>query len=119
MNRLFEKRMRLERRSRRVKFAIMARHPRPRLVFNRTNQYLWAQVVDDSKGITLCAATTKEKEFAGSKKNKAAAVKLGALIAERAKEKGIKSVVLDRRGRLYHGRVAAFADAAREKGLEL
>lgn len=118
MDRLLDKQKRLERRVKRVKAAILSRHPRPRLVFNRSNKYLSCQIIDDGKGITLCAATTSEKNFEGSTQNKGAAKKLGEIIAARAKEKGVKEVVLDRRGRLYHGRIAAFADAARENGLE-
>ncbi len=118
MNRVMDKKKRLERRILRVKSAIMARSPRPRLVFNRTNRYLSCQVIDDSKGVTLCAATTSEKEFEGPGHNVEAAKKLGAIIAKRAKEKGVTTVVLDRRGRLYHGRISAFADAVRENGLE-
>jgi large subunit ribosomal protein L18 len=118
MNSLLEKKKRLERRITRVRYAIKARYPRPRLVFNRSNKYLSAQIVDDSKGVTLVYASTQEKDFSGSKKNKEAAQKLGQIIAARAIEKGVKSVVLDRRGLLYHGRISMFADAAREKGLE-
>jgi large subunit ribosomal protein L18 len=118
MDRLRHKKVRLERRRKRVKSAIISRNPRPRLVFNRSNRYLACQLIDDQKGLTICAASTNEKDFSGPKKNKEAAEKLGKMIAERAKEKGVKSVALDRRGILYHGRIAAFADAARENGLE-
>ncbi len=118
MNSLLEKKKRLQRRITRVRFAIKARYPRPRLVFNRSNRYLSAQIIDDSQGITLAYATTREKDFSGSRKDSEAAKKLGEMIALRAVEKGVKAVVLDRRGLLYHGRIAAFADAAREKGLE-
>ena len=118
MHRLELKRTRLKRRVARVRNDIKARNPRPRLVLNRTNKYLWVQIIDSAGSATICAASTREKDFSGSKKNKDAAKKLGELIATRAQEKGIKQVVLDRRGRLYHGRIAAFADAAREKGLE-
>lgn len=119
MNRLAHKRMRLERRMRRGAYSIKARTPRPRLVFKRSNRFLSCQIVDDQKGLTIVSATTSEKDFTGSKKDTEAAKKLGELIAQRAKEKGVGKVVLDRRGILYHGRIAAFADAAREKGLEL
>lgn len=118
MNRLETKRKRIARRVTRVRYDIKPKTPRPRLVVNRTNRYLAVQIVDDATGKTLCAAATNEKSFAKKGKNKEAAAALGELIASRAAEKGVKKVVLDRRGNLYHGRVAAFADAAREKGLE-
>lgn len=119
MDRLGIKRTRLKRRVQRVRYGIRSRNPRPRLVFVRSNRYLSAQVIDDLKGATICAATTAGKGFAGSsRKNKDAAKQLGGMLAERALAKGIKQVVLDRRGRLFHGRVGVFADAAREKGLE-
>ncbi len=118
MDRLGIKRARLGRRIERVRYGIRSRNMRPRLVFHRSNRYLSAQVIDDASGRTLCSATTSGKSFSANRKNKEAAAKLGAMMAERALAKGIKSVVLDRRGRLYHGRVSAFADAAREKGLE-
>ena len=119
MNRLEEKRTRLARRKDRVRFAIRSRKIRPRLVFNRSNRFLAVQLIDDVKGVTLCQASTMEEGFkSGSRKNKEAAKKLGALVAERIVKLGIKQVVLDRRGLLYHGRLAEFADAAREKGLE-
>lgn len=94
---------------------------RPRLVFNKTNKYLIAQVVDDKQGVTLAYATSYEKSFpetGGSRKNKKAAEEMGKIIAQRAIEKGVKQVMLDRSGMLYHGKIAAFADAAREVGLE-
>jgi len=118
MNRITQKKVRLQRRVNRVRFAIRSRHMRPRLVFNRTNRFLMVQVIDDEKGVTICSASTQEKDFSGSKKNKEAAKKLGEIIAKRAKEKGITKIVLDRRGRLYHGRIAEFAEAARSGGLE-
>ena len=94
---------------------------RPRLVFNKSNRYLIAQVIDDSRGQTLVYATTKEKNFPpheNSKKSKSAAVQLGKVIAERAKQHGITKVMLDRSGMIYHGVIAAFAESAREEGLE-
>ena len=118
MERLKQKREGLKRRIRSVRFKIKSRHPRPRLVVKRTNNYIWTQIIDDEKGITLCSATTKKLDLAGNKKNKKAAEKLGEEIAGIALEKGIKKVVMDRRGRLYHGRIAAFAGAVRKKGLE-
>ena len=92
---------------------------RPRLAVFRSIAHIYAQVIDDAKGVTVVAASTNEK---GSKNEKggnvASAKEIGRRVAERAKEKGIKQVVFDRGGYLYHGRVKALADAAREAGLE-
>ena len=90
---------------------------RPRLAVFRSVSHIYAQVIDDTKGLTLAAASSIEGEgFDGG--NVAAAKRIGQTVAERAKEKGIKSVVFDRGGYVYHGRVKALADAAREAGLE-
>lgn len=118
MNRVQDKRARLQRRVTRVRHAIRPKTTRPRLVVNRSNRFIAVQIIDDISGKTLCAAATNEKGFAKKGKNKDSAKALGELIAQRAAEKGVKKVVLDRRGFLYHGKIAAFADAAREKGLE-
>jgi large subunit ribosomal protein L18 len=94
---------------------------RPRLNVYRSNKHIYAQIIDDQKGITLVSASTLDAELKGSIENGGnvdAAQKVGALIAKRAKEKGITSVVFDRGGYLYHGRVKALADSAREAGLE-
>ncbi|MDF3819060.1 50S ribosomal protein L18 [Leptospira sp. 96542] len=110
-----------ERRAERVRFKIRSTSNRPRLVFNKTNRYLTAQIIDDTKGVTLVYATTLEKDFPkheNSKKSKAAATELGKIVAEKAKKAGVSQVVLDRSGMVYHGRIAAFADSAREGGLE-
>ena len=89
---------------------------RPRLSVFRSDKNIYAQVIDDSQGVTLAHASSLEGgKGAGS--NKDAAAKVGALIAQRALEKGVKDVVFDRGGYLYHGRVKALADAAREAGL--
>jgi large subunit ribosomal protein L18 len=90
-----------------------------RLVVYRSNQYLYAQIVDDLKGNTLAQANTNEKALGtlASKKNLAAAEALGKLVAERAIEKNVQKVVFDRNGYNYHGRVKALADAARKAGL--
>lgn len=92
----------------------------PRLCVYKSLNHIYAQIIDDSNGCTLVAASTREKalEDLGSKTNTEAASKVGALIASKAKEKGIVSVVFDRSGYKYHGRVAALAEAARENGLE-
>lgn len=95
-------------------------HGRPRLSVFRSNRHIYAQVIDDSAGHTLVSASTMETGVAGPGKvaaDRNSASKVGQLIAERAREKGISEVVLDRGSCRYHGRVAALADAAREAGL--
>lgn len=91
---------------------------RPRLSVFRSSKNIYAQVIDDERGVTLAAASSLES---GEKKQKGAdkdaAARVGALVAQRAMEKGVKDVVFDRGGYLYHGRVKALADAAREAGL--
>ncbi len=107
------------RRHRRVRKKISGTPERPRLAVFRSNNHLVVQVIDDLAGKTLAAASTHEKDLkAGSTGNIEAATKVGKLIAQRSAEAGIKSVVFDRAGYKYHGRVAAVADAAREGGLE-
>ena len=93
---------------------------RVRLSVFRSSKHIYVQIIDDNKGQTLAAASTMEKTMRGEGKKGAnvdAAKAVGKLIAERAKEKGIKDVVFDRGGYLYHGRIKALADAAREGGL--
>jgi large subunit ribosomal protein L18 len=93
---------------------------RPRLAVFRSNRHITAQVIDDRTGRTLAAASTTESALrAGANGNVDSATKVGTLVAERAKAAGIDKVVFDRGGNLYHGRVAAVANAAREAGLEL
>jgi large subunit ribosomal protein L18 len=92
---------------------------RPRLAVYRSLNHIYAQVIDDSSGVTLVAASTAEPDLRGkSGGNVAAAKEVGRLIAERAKAKGINLVVFDRGGYIYHGRVQGLAEAAREAGLE-
>jgi large subunit ribosomal protein L18 len=94
---------------------------RPRLSVFRSSKHIYAQVIDDTKGETLAAASTLEKDVRTAGKTGAnieAAKSVGRLLAERAQQKGVKQVVFDRGGYLYHGRVKALADAAREGGLE-
>ena len=91
---------------------------RPRLAVYRSNANISAQVIDDVAGVTLVSASTLEKSFEGIGSNKEAAKKIGEIIAKRANEKGITEVVFDRGGYLYHGRVSALADGAREGGLK-
>ena len=94
---------------------------RPRLAVYRSNKHIYAQVIDDAKGATLIAASTLDvdaKKDLKSGGNIAAAKAVGKLVAERAKAKGIEAVLFDRGGYLYHGRVKALAEAAREAGLK-
>ena len=90
----------------------------PRLSVYRSTKHIYAQIIDDVNGVTLVAANTLEKEFEGATGNCEAAKKVGLVLAERAKAKGINEVVFDRGGYVYHGRVAALAEGAREGGLE-
>ena len=106
-----------KRRHRRVRGKITGTPERPRLNVFRSEKHIYAQVIDDTKGVTLCSASSLEKEFEGSGSNKTAARKVGKIVAERAAAKGIDIVVFDRGGYLYHGRVKELADAAREGGL--
>lgn len=110
-----------DRRKARVRRSLRANSgTRPRLAVHRSSKNIYAQVIDDAQGKTIAAASTLEKNVKGSLKtgaDKAAAAAVGKLIAERATKAGIKEVVFDRGGYLYHGRVKALADAAREGGL--
>lgn len=90
----------------------------PRLSVYRSTKHIYAQIIDDVAGVTLASASTGEKDFGMNGGNKEAAKKVGALIAERALAKGIKTVVFDRGGFEFHGRVAELAAGAREAGLE-
>ncbi|MEU7784166.1 MULTISPECIES: 50S ribosomal protein L18 [unclassified Amycolatopsis] len=103
----------------RLRKKVSGTEQRPRLVVKRSSRHIAVQVIDDLAGHTLASASTLEADlraFDGDKKAKAA--KVGALVAERAKNAGISAVVFDRGGNAYHGRIAALADAAREAGLE-
>ena len=102
----------------RIRKKISGTVERPRLAVFRSLKHIYAQVIDDASGRTLAAASSGEKGATFNGGNVAGAKEVGRLIAERAKEKGIKSVVFDRGGYQYHGRVKALADAAREGGLE-
>ena len=120
MERIQLKKKRFTRRKLHVKRNLHSQTERPRLCIFRSNKNLYAQIIDDSKGHTLVAASTIEKGFPEMKnrKNIEAAKILGGIISERAIKKKIKKVIFDRSGYLYHGRIKAFADTAREKGLE-
>ena len=102
----------------RVRGKISGTPERPRLSVFRSESNIYAQIIDDVAGNTLCAASTVEKDFEGFGGNVEAAKKVGSKIAERAKAKGIEVVVFDRGGYIYHGRVAELAEGAREGGLE-
>ena len=102
----------------RVRGKISGTAERPRLAVYRSNAHISAQVIDDAAGVTLASASTYEKSFEGLGSNKEAARAVGKLVAERAKAKGITAVVFDRGGYIYHGRVSALAEGAREGGLE-
>ncbi|MCL3882271.1 50S ribosomal protein L18 [Marivita sp. GX14005] len=92
---------------------------RPRLSVHRSNKNISVQLIDDVNGVTLASASTMEKDLSGGKNDVEAATKVGAAIAERAKKAGIEEAYFDRGGFLFHGRVKALADAAREGGLKL
>jgi large subunit ribosomal protein L18 len=105
------------RRHRRVRSKVVGTADRPRLAVYRSNRGIAAQVIDDASGRTLAAASSQDKSLAKAKRAEAPAA-VGKLVAERAKDAGIAAVVFDRGGYLYHGRVKALADAARQNGLE-
>ena len=105
-------------RHKRVRSKISGTAACPRLNVFRSSSNIYAQLIDDENGVTLAAASTVEKEFAGSTGNKEEARKIGELIAKRGLEKGIEEVVFDRGGYLYHGRVKELAEGAREGGLK-
>ena len=105
-------------RHKRVRRRIYGTKQRPRLCVFRSDKNIYVQVIDDDLGNTLVAASSVEKDFGLYGGNKKAAEKVGQLIAKRCLEKGVKKVVFDRGGYLYHGRVKALAEKARENGLE-
>jgi large subunit ribosomal protein L18 len=109
-----------ERRRRRVRSALKARSAgRPRLSIHRSGRHIYVQIIDDAAGRTLAAASTLDKDVRGkSGATVDAATEVGKRVAERAKAAGVSAVVFDRGGFLFHGRVKAVADAAREGGLE-
>ena len=102
----------------RVRNRVAGTAERPRLNVFRSLKHIYAQVIDDEKGMTLAAASSLDKDFNGTGGNIAAAKAVGAAIAKKALDKGITEVVFDRGGYIYHGRVAALAQAAREGGLK-
>jgi large subunit ribosomal protein L18 len=102
----------------RIRSKVRGDRERPRLAIYRSLNHIYAQVIDDRAGHTLASASSKDKGAGAGGGNIAGAKEVGKMIAQRAKEKGISKVVFDRGGYLYHGRVKALADAAREAGLE-
>jgi large subunit ribosomal protein L18 len=109
------------RRHRRIRGKVFGSAERPRLAIFRSNEHIYAQVIDDTEHHTLVAASTLEPDLRtslSSGANRDASVQVGKLIAARSLEKGISKVVFDRGGNLYHGRIKALADAAREAGLD-
>ena len=120
--RMKAKRERRERAHLRVRKRIRGSAERPRLSVYKSLRYIYAQVIDDERGVTLAPANSSDpavREAVGkSTASKEAAKRVGELVAERAKEKGVEKVVFDRGGYIYHGHVKALAEAAREKGLQ-
>ena len=102
----------------RVRAKISGTTERPRLAVYRSNANIYAQIIDDIKGVTLCSASSVEKDFEGIGSNKEAAKKVGLKLAEKALAAGITEVVFDRGGYIYHGRVSELAAGAREGGLK-
>ena len=113
-----DRRMERERRHKRVRTKISGTPECPRLCVFRSNTNVYAQVIDDVNSVTLVSASTLDKEVKIKKANKEAAKEVGTLVAKRALEKNIKSVVYDRGGYIYHGVVKELAEAAREAGLK-
>ena len=105
-------------RHKRVRGKVSGTSERPRLNVFRSETNIYAQIIDDSKGVTLVSANSLEKDFEGRGNNCEAAAKVGEIIGQRAKDKGIDTVVFDRGGYVYHGRVKALAEGARKAGLE-
>ncbi len=102
----------------RIRRKITGTTQRPRLAVHFSNKNVYAQLIDDTKGVTIVSASTKDESVNAAKANVETAVKVGQLIAERAKAANVENVVFDRGGHIYHGKVKALADAAREAGLQ-
>lgn len=102
---------------RRIRSKVFGTSERPRMSVFRSNKEVYAQIIDDSKGTTLVSASSRDKKFSGTKVEQAQAV--GKLVAEKANKAGIKQVVFDRNGYVYHGRIKSLADGAREAGLKI
>ena len=119
---ILSKKQQTQKRHRRLRRHLNGTEHRPRLAVFRSNNHIYAQVIDDDAQTTICSASTLDKDLRGTLKaasgNCAASTAVGSLLAQRALSKGIKQVVFDRGGNLYHGRVKALANAAREAGLK-
>ena len=121
MNRLKAKAAGHERRRRRVRGKVSGTSERPRLCVTRSNEHIYAQVIDDTMGVTIVSASSVDPELRSALKsgsNADSAKAVGEELGKRAKEQGIEQVVFDRSGRLYHGRVKALAEGARSAGLK-
>lgn len=123
MKHLIKKKMMRDRRRRRIRGRLSGTAARPRLAVHRTLQQIYAQVIDDTRGVTLCSASSLDLAKAGSLAGAnggaiSGAKAVGAEIAKRAKAAGVEAVAFDRAGYRYHGRIKALADAAREAGLK-
>ena len=120
MNKTSLKKRRTEKRKLRIKKRIVPKTHKPRLCISKSHKNFYAQIIDDLEAKTILGVSTLSADFKDMKNrgNVESAKKLGKFIAEKAAEKGIKQVVFDRNGYLYHGKIKAFADAARENGLE-
>ena len=121
MSRTSDRKLRRVRIKRRYRHLVRGTTSRPRFAVYRSLRHVYAQIIDDERGITLASASTLEKDVAGGKKNagnRESAATIGQLIADRAKSQGIKAVVFDRGGFQYHGVIRAIADAARDAGLK-
>ena len=117
MIKIVDKKANRVKRHKRVRGKVSGTAQCPRLNVFRSAKHIYAQLIDDNAGVTLCSASTVEKGFSGFGGNAEAAKKVGEALAKKAKDKGITDVVFDRSGYVYHGRVAALAEGAREGGL--
>ena len=117
MIKIVDKKANRIKRHKRVRGKVSGTAQCPRLNVFRSAKHIYAQLIDDNAGVTLCSASTVEKGFSGFGGNAEAAKKVGEALAKKAKDKGITDVVFDRSGYVYHGRVAALAEGAREGGL--
>ncbi|NOZ78183.1 MAG: 50S ribosomal protein L18 [Acidobacteria bacterium] len=121
MSRISDRKLRRVRIKRRYRHLVRGTASRPRFAVYRSLRHVYAQIIDDERGMTLASASTLEKDVAGAKKNagnRDSAAVIGRLIADRAKSQGIETVVFDRGGFQYHGVIRAIADAARDAGLK-
>jgi large subunit ribosomal protein L18 len=121
MSRVKDRKQRRVKMKRRYRDAVRGSAERPRLAVYRSLRHVYAQVIDDEKGVTVASASTLEKEAsdAAGTANREAGKRLGKMIAERARERGVETVVFDRGGFRYHGVIRAIAEGARESGLKL